>query len=72
MKTHCTCIHFEANCFTGSCKYCNYPPKTLKENRGGKRENAGRPKGIETTTIRIPTVLKPIIERYIKIKMLKF
>lgn len=58
--------------------YCVYPKcccntKSEKiENRGGKRENAGRPKGIETTTIRIPTALKPIIERYVKIKMLKF
>lgn len=29
---------------------------------------AGRPKGIETTTIRIPLFLKPIIERYVKRK----
>lgn len=43
-----------------------------KETRGGKREGAGRPKGIETTTIRIPRILKPIIERYVKMKMLKF
>jgi len=43
-----------------------------KETRGGARNGAGRPRGIETTTIRIPKVLKPIIERYIKIKMLKF
>jgi hypothetical protein len=43
-----------------------------KSKRGGKREGSGRPKGIETTTIRIPCILKPIIERYVKIKMLKF
>ena len=46
--------------------------QNLKPNRsdnwGGSRENAGRPKGIETTTIRIPLFLKPIIERYVKRK----
>lgn len=40
--------------------------------RGGKRAGAGRPKKEPTTTIRIPCILKPIIERYVKIKMLKF
>lgn len=43
-----------------------------KGNRGGKRPGAGRPKKEPTTTIRIPCILKPIIERYVKIKMLKF
>lgn len=43
-------------------------PKT----RGGKRPGAGRPKKEPTTTIRVPIVLKSIIERYVKIKMLKF
>lgn len=40
-----------------------------QENRGGKRPGAGRPKKEPTTTIRIPFILKPIIERYVKIKM---
>lgn len=43
-----------------------------QENRGGKRPGAGRPKKEPTTTIRIPCILKPIIERYVKTKMLKF
>lgn len=42
------------------------------ETRGGKRPGAGRPKKEPTTTIRIPLFLKPIIERYVKIKMLKY
>lgn len=42
------------------------------EKRGGKRPGAGRPKKEPTTTIRIPCILKPIIERYVKIKMLNF
>lgn len=42
------------------------------EKRGGKRPGAGRPKKEPTTTIRVPIVLKAIIERYVKIKMLKF
>lgn len=46
--------------------------KGKTDNRGGIQKGAGRPKGIETTTIRIPLFLKPIILRYIKIKMLKF
>lgn len=42
-----------------------------KETRGGKRPNAGRKKGIETTTIRIPKYLKEIIQRFIRIKTIK-
>lgn len=39
---------------------------------GGKRPGSGRPKKQPTITIRVPVVLKDIIERWIKIKMLKF
>lgn len=38
----------------------------MKQTHGGKRQNSGRKKGIETTTIRVPLCLKEIIQRYIK------
>lgn len=47
-------------------------PLTIRsDNRGGKRPNSGRPKGIETTTIRVPLCLKEIIKRFIKRKTKK-
>lgn len=29
MKTYCICRNFEPNCFTGSCKYCNFPKQEI-------------------------------------------
>lgn len=34
-------------------------------------KGAGRPKGIETTTMRVPLFLKDIIQRWIKQRLLK-
>lgn len=39
--------------------------------RGGSRPNAGRPKGIETTTMRVPLCLKEKIKQFIKQKLEK-
>jgi hypothetical protein len=36
-----------------------------------EKNKVGRPKGIETTTIRVPSFLKPIITRWINKKLKK-
>ena len=43
----------------------------FNEDLGGARENSGRKKGIETTTMRVPLFLKEIIEGYINRKVNK-
>jgi hypothetical protein len=31
MKNYCTCMRFEPNCFSGSCKFCNLPNNNSNE-----------------------------------------